>query len=299
MLISSDARHKAIGSQLDRQELLGQMELTLGIFKALSELAGAHHAEDTDHKPQEQLLEHVKHLEAGSNTDPASPSPAPGEGRGGGKGGQPIVAISGQAGIAISTPQNTTIATGTNLDMVSAQDASVTTGRHYKLRAAEMISLFARKRGMKLIAAQENIDIEAHDGDVNLTGRWINLTGIEGIKLNGKIIYLATEGAGADIGNGQIITKTLGTHTQHAADHNLTGPAAPDFTPPDMPKSEMKTDEKFVAQYRGSGKPVKQRGYTIRLDNGQTIEAATNDQGQTELLQSDALRGANIKLERD
>ncbi|MEK6537117.1 MAG: type VI secretion system tip protein VgrG, partial [Actinomycetota bacterium] len=128
ILISTDARHKATGKQLDRQEFQGQIELALSILKNLSELSTTHHAEDTDHKPQEQLLDHVKNWEAGSNTDSSSP-PSQGEGRGGGKGGQPIIAISGQAGIALSTPQNMTLATGTNLDMVATQDTSITTGR--------------------------------------------------------------------------------------------------------------------------------------------------------------------------
>jgi len=183
---------------------------------------------------------------------------------------------------------------------VSVQDTSISTGRSYKVRAADTISLFAHKQGMKQIAASGKIDIQAHNGNVEITAsEYLILTGIKGVIINGQLIQLSAQGAGADIGNGQLITKTLGTHTQHAANHIITGPAAPNFTPPGMPTSEMKTDEKFVAQYRGSGKPVKQRNYTIKLDNGQTIDAKTNDQGETELLQSDALRGANIKLERE
>ena len=290
LLLSTNARLKASGNQLDHQELKGELELTHGILKYLSERAQTHQAEATDHQPQEQLIEHVSNLEAGSNTDPNGDKT---------KGGKPIVAIAGQAGIAISTPQNATLSAGTNLDMVSVQDVSISTGRSIKARATEILSLFALKLGIKIIAAAGNIQIQADNGDVNVVGRWLNLTGIEGIRLNGKAIWLNAQGAGAEVGNNQITTKTLGAHTAHAGQHTVTGPAAANFTPPNMPQSEMKTDEKYVIKYRGSGKPVKQRGYTLKLDNGQSANAKTNDLGQTELLQSDALRGANIKLERE
>ncbi|MBI5751485.1 MAG: DUF2345 domain-containing protein, partial [Hydrogenophilales bacterium] len=261
------------------------------ILKNLSELSTTHHAEDTDHKPQEQLLDHVKNWEAGSNTDKDGDKS---------KGGQPIVAISGQAGIALSTPQNMTMATGTNLDMVATQDASISTGRSFKARAAELISLFAHKLGIKLIAASGKIDIQAQADNVEVTAaKKVIVTALEEIILQAPKITHIAQGAGTEWGNNQIVSKTLGVNTVHAADHKLTGPAAPSLNLPGMPSSQMKTDEKFVAKYRGSGKPVKQRGYTITLDNGQTIEAKTDDQGHTELIQSDALRGAHIILERE
>ena len=219
VLISTDSRRKATGSQLDRQEFQGQIELAQSLLKNLSDLSSTHHAEDTDGKPQEQLLDHIKHWESGSNTDLNSPSPEPGEGRGGGKGGQPIVAISGQAGIARSTPQNATLTTGTNLDMVVTQDASISTGRSFKARSKDLISLFAHKLGMKLIAASGEIDIQAHSDNIEIiSAKKVIITGLEGIELKApKITYIAQ--GWARCGVNQILSKTIGAHTVHAADH--------------------------------------------------------------------------------
>ena len=288
ILISTDARHKATGNQLDRQEFQGQLELALNILKNLSELSTTHHAEDTDHKPQEQLLEHVKHLEAGSNTDKKGDKT---------KGGQPIVAISGQAGIAISTPQNATLSTGTNLDMVSVQDTSISTGRSYKVRAADTISLFAHKQGMKQIAASGKIDIQAQNGNVEIiASEYLILTGIKGVIINGQLIQFNAQGAGADIGNGQLITKTLGAHTQHAANHVVTGPAAPNFTPPGMPKSELKTDEKFVLYDAQTGDPIPNRRYRIATHDKQVIEGTSDAKGRTDMSQSRSIGIADITV---
>ncbi|MDP1682941.1 MAG: type VI secretion system Vgr family protein [Burkholderiales bacterium] len=242
VLISTDARRIAHGSQLDRQEFIGQIELAKSLLKNLSDLSTSHHAEDTDSKPQEQLLDHIKHWEAGSNTDSSSPSPSQGEGRGEGQsGGQPIVAISGQAGIALSTPQNTTMSTGTNLDMVAMQDMSISTGRSIKARAKEMVSLFSHKLGMKLIAASGKIDIQAHSDNIEITSaKKVIITGLEGIELKApKITYIA-QGAGTVWGESQILSKTLGSHTVHATDHKLTGPAGVELTLPKMPRSKPK-----------------------------------------------------------
>ena len=287
ILISTDARHKATGKQLDRQEFQGQIELALSILKNLSELSTTHHAEDTDSKPQEQLLDHVKHWEAGSNTDKDGDKT---------KGGKPIVAISGQAGIAISTPQNMTVATGTNLDMVSVQDTSVTTGRSFKARAAELISLFSHKLGMKLVAASGKIDIQAQSDNIEMTAaKKVVLTALEEIILQAPKITTIAQGAGTAWGANQIVSKTLGNHTVHAADHSLTGPAAPSLNLPNMPQSEMKTDEKFVLNLPNM-EPRANWKYRVKLASGQVIEGVSDQDGQTEIAQSDMINALNIDL---
>lgn len=285
ILISTDARNKASGTQLDRQEFQGQLELTLNILKQLSELSTTHQAEDTDSKAQEQLLDHVKHWEAGSNTDKDGDKS---------QGGKPIVAISGQAGIAISTPQNTTVSAGTNLDMVSVQDTSISTGRSVKVRAANLISLFAHKLGMKLIAASGKIEIQAHNDNIEITSaKKLTLTALEEIILNTPKLTINTQGAGMSMGGGQITSKTTGAHTAHAGQHSVTGPAAPNFTLPNMPQSAMKTDEKFVMRLT-NGEPMKQLKYRIRKTDGQIVEGQTDELGHTAITQSEMIAGARL-----
>lgn len=292
LLLSTNARIKASGNQLDSQELRGELELVHGILKYLSERSVTHQAENTDHKPQEQLIEDVKNLEAGSNTDPDGDKA---------KGGKPIVAISGQAGIAISTPQNATLSAGTNLDMVSVQDTSISTGRSFLARASERISLFALKLGLKIVAAMGKIEIRADNDNVEITAsKKIILTALEEIVLQAPKYTLITQGAGMDVGNGQITTKTTGTHTAHAAQHTVTGPAAPNFTPPNMPQSEMKTDEKFVTTGRG-GQAREELPYQLAEAGKRKLLAKgrTAADGGTDITQDTIIKNLNLKLKED
>ena len=292
ILISSDGRSRASGNQLDRQEFQGQIELTLNILKHLSELSNTHHAETTDFEPQEQLLGHIKNWEAGSNTDKNGDKS---------KGGKPIVAISGQAGVAISTPQNAALSAGTNLDMVSVQDTSISTGRSFKVRAADMISLFTHKLGMKLIAASGNIDMQAQNGDVEVTASgFLKLNGLKGIILNGQVVQINAQGAGVVYGNNAITSKTTGVHTAHAGQHTVTGPAAPNLTLPNMPQSEMKTDEKFVTSGRG-GQARQELPYQLAEAGKRSLLASgkTAADGGTDITQDTRIKNLNLKLKED
>ena len=135
---------------------------------------------------------------------------------------------------------------------------------------------------------------------LNVVGRWLNLTGIEGIRLNGRVIWLNAQGAGAEVGNGQITTKTTGAHTTHAGQHVHTGPAAANFTPPNMPQSEMKTDEKFVTTGRGGQAreelpyQIAERGKRSLLASGQTAS-----DGGTDITQDTRIKNLNLKLKDD
>ena len=288
LLISTDPRIKSTGRQLDRQELIGQLEAALAIAKQLAELSDTHHADSTDTQPQDTLLGHLKQWEAGSNTD-----------KDGNKtnGGKPIIAVSAAAGIAISTTQSMTLNTGTNLDLVTTQDANLTMGQKLKIRAAEAISLFAHKLGIKLIAAAGKIDIQAHNGNIEITAsETLILTGIKGVIINGQMFQVNTQGAGLDMGNGAITSKTTGAHTAHAAQHTVSGPAAANFTPPGMPTRQANYDEKYVLRLP-SGDPMKQVNAKIKSANGKTLwQGKTGAQGETGLLLKDVLQGIQIEF---
>lgn len=230
LLLSTDGRSRASGNQLDRQELIGQLEVALAQVKQLSELAQTHQAEDTDHKPQAHLLEHIQHWEAGSNTAATN-----------GKGKQAVLAVSGQAGIALATPNASSVQAGTNLDAASKQDSSINSGRNFKVRATNLISLFAYKLGMKLMAAGGKIQIEAHAGNIEITAaKKVMLTGLEEVNFKAPKISLISQGAGFVFASNSITSKTAGTHTRHAADHVVTGPAGVDMVLPKMPHSVHK-----------------------------------------------------------
>ena len=166
------------------------------------------------------------------------------------------------------------------------------------MRAAERISLFALKLGLKMIAAMGKIDIQAHNGNIEITAsETLVLTGIKGVIINGQMFQVNTQGAGLDMGNGAITSKTTGAHTAHAAQHTVSGPADANFTPPNMPQSTLKTDEKFATAGR-AGQAREQLPYQISEPNSNSLlsQGSTAGDGGTEITQDSKIKGLNLKL---
>ncbi|WP_233702186.1 type VI secretion system Vgr family protein [Iodobacter ciconiae] len=276
VLISAEERSQAGGKQLDRDIFLGQLEAANGIAKSLSDLSVKHHADETETKAQSELLKYVQEWENGSN----SKANAAG-------GGKPIVGISGPLGIAAATPESLTITAGNNIDLVSVKHTNHSIGGKWLVRVADSLSFFVQKLGMKLIAAGGHIDIQAHDGEIRITAtKKIVLTSSEEIVLQAPKVQTIANGAQIDMGGGAITTQCSGTHNQKAAQHEMSGAGggspAGTFSP-----QKAKFDQKAILNWVGTGEPIKNRKYRLKMEDGRVLQGETNAEGQTEQFQSE------------
>ena len=260
LLISTDARHHATGKQLDRQEGLSQLEAALNLANTLSDSAQHQLANKTETGKQNTLVEsdkqagkpsktgHQQHLkdaiaswEQGSNTDK--------DGKTGSKdqpGGQAALLMSAPAGIALTTPNSTTLSSGTNLDQVAQRDTTQTTGRRWIHNAGESISLFVEgskaklKETIKLIAAKGKVQIQAQSDDIDLAAeKRIAITSISADQLwSGKAnVTLLCGGAMVKLENGNIYLHAPGTVSIKAANHSWRGPGSMGTKMPIFPSS--------------------------------------------------------------
>ena len=214
-LISADARYKATGKQLDRQELKANLDSAHELVKAYGDLSNTHHADNTELEALKGLIERVEHWEKGSNTDKDKTG-----------GNSPIIAMSAPAGFAISSGAEAVMTTGTNLDLVSQQSTQITSGKNLVARVKDRISLFAHQLGIKVIAAKGKIDIQAHSDNIEMTAQKKIITiALDEIILKAPKATIITDGASLEMGNGAITYKTIGLFTVHAADYKFTGPA--------------------------------------------------------------------------
>ena len=286
VLISADGRQQASGKQLDRAELIGLMDALHGVQQQLSELSLKHYAEDTDDKQMQQLIGYLKQWEAGSNTDSAAAG-----------GGKPVVAMSGPAGIGMTSQENIAIGAQTNFDLISVGNTQLSVGKKLRARVSESISLFAHKLGIKLIAASGKVDIQTHGDDIEITSaRRIVLNAADEIVLQAPKVRFVAQGAQVDLGGGTITQQSSGAHTIKSSRFDHLGPGGGDVPGLDLPTSAMQTDEKFVLARRGSGRPHANQRYKIELDDGRTIEGVTDQNGHTELAQDMALKIARLTL---
>jgi type VI secretion system secreted protein VgrG len=278
ILITAEERGQAVGGQLDRDMLLGQLQAAEGIAKSLSDLSQEHGAETTETEAQSQLLRHVEHWEHGSNTAQKANAA---------EGGKPIVAVSGPLGIVAATPESVTVTAGRNIDLVSVRHANFSVGGKWLARIKQSLSVFVHELGMKLIAAGGDIDAQAQAGEIRLSAaKRIVLTSNEEIVLQAPKITAIARGARIDLGGGAITTQCSGTHEQKAATHKLTGPGSGAPAGAFDPRIDA-YDQKLALNWMGTGAPISNRGYRLKLEDGRTLEGVTDAQGNTETLQSD------------
>ena len=287
VLISADAQDRAGGQMLQRDTLVDLANVLQSVQKQLSELAEKHHADATDPSKLDSLIRHLETWDAGSNVD------ANGTG-----GGSPIVAVSAPAGAAINSQDNLLLGAQTQTDLISIGNTQVTTGKDFLVRAARVVSIFAHKLGMKLIAASGKIELQTHKEDIEATSaKRIVLSAAEEIVLQAPKVRLVAKGAQIDIGDDAITQLCNGNHTIKSAKfaHVLGGGGSvADLA---LPASEIKTDERIVLFDPQTGLPVKNRSYRAVLEDGQIIEGKTDAEGRTALMQSTAMGEVEISID--
>lgn len=275
--ISADARLRATGRQLERDGLTGLSEALEVIQSQLAELAETHHAGDTDGKPLSELAARVRNWESGSNAGSAA----------GAAGGQAIVAIDAPSGMIVGSGDNIAIGAQTHVDIVSVGNTQVATGRKLLMCAAESISLFAHKLGMKFIAASGKVDIQAHDDNIELTSaKRIIFSASDEIVIQAPKVSIITQGAQAAYGGGAITYYLSGAYAINSATFAHRGAGDSQAGALTLPKSVMAHDQRVQVTDLNTGKPIAHQRYRAKLEDGQEIEGTTDAQGLTQILKS-------------
>jgi type VI secretion system secreted protein VgrG len=277
VLISAAARQRASGKQLDRSELTGLVEALQGVLHHVSELSAAHHADGTDDKQLKQLIGYLNQWEAGSNTGNGSA----------GDGGQPVVALSAPAGLAMTSQDNVAIGAQTHIDVLSLGNTQLSVGRKLLARVSESISLFAHRLGIKLIAASGKVELQTHGDDIELTSsKRIVLTASEEIVLQAPKVRVVSQGAQVDIGGGTITQQSSGEHTIKSSTFAHIRPGGGNPAGVVSPTNEAAHDQQTVLRWVGTDEPMKNQRYRITTEDGRTIEGRTDATGLTERFSS-------------
>ncbi|MCL1860247.1 MAG: type VI secretion system tip protein VgrG, partial [Proteobacteria bacterium] len=105
---------------------------------------------------------------------------------------------------------------------------------------------------------------------------------------NGEVVYE----------NG-IVSRTTASHTQHAGNHSMTGPASAAASPPGMPASAAKTIETFALAGR-SGKALESVPYEIKDAQGQAQgSGGTDGSGATSSLSGKLVETLSMIVKRN
>lgn len=273
VLISATASQRASGKLLDRAELIGLVAALQDVQQQLSELSAAHHADDTDDKELKQLLGYLKQWEAGSNTESGSTR----------AGGQPVVALSAPAGVAMTSQDNIAIGAQTHVDMVSIGNTQLSVGKKLLARVSDRISLFAHRLGIKLIAAGGKLEMQSHSDDIEATSaKRIVLTAADEIVLQAPKVRFVAQGAQVDLGGGVITQQSSGAHTIKSSQFAHTKPGGGSPPGVTLPSRGPAHDQQTVLRWVGTDEPMKNQCYRITTEDGRTFNGRTDETGLTE-----------------
>ncbi|WP_436882372.1 type VI secretion system Vgr family protein [Enterobacter asburiae] len=277
VLLTSETQLQGEGQQLDMKATVAQLEKALVLAKTLEQTAALAQASPVSTDAQQALTNALNTLKA------------------------PGVVIHGEAGIAHTTPESVQQSAGQSLIATAGQDASFSVLRRFSVAAGERVSMFARKLGMKLIAAAGKVQIQAQKDQMELT----SFADMQICSTNGRIVLNAKDelllmcgGAGIRIKNGvieelgptRIVQKTPNLIYQGGESINQVMPS-------------FKAGE-FALKYRLhlSGDPehiLKNQAFRIHRQDGSVLEGITDENGESAMLTMHELETSAVEIIRD
>jgi type VI secretion system secreted protein VgrG len=220
VLISAEGQAKANGQQLDMADAKTQLDAAFSQMKALKDAAEIAQAHVAEVEKQRQFLE--------QRLDKLQ---------------QAVVLASAPAGMALTSGHHLQLAAQGNLIATASGSADIGVLKKFTVAAGEAISLFAQKLGMKLIAANGKLEIQAQRDEMLLTA----LKDLKIISVEGKIVISADKeiwiGAGGSYSRYTaegIENATAGDILEKCASWDKPGPTSMKYPAPHLPKSEFK-----------------------------------------------------------
>ncbi|BBP82823.1 type IV secretion protein Rhs [Pseudomonas sp. Pc102] len=218
LYISADEQARAQGQVLAMQDTLARLQRAGEEMQTLSEHAQLAHAEPADVQAQLDLLR--QDLEQIKSS---------------------VLLLSAPRGIALSSGNHLQLAAERNLIANAGKDAALSVVRRLFIGVGEGVSLFVRKLGLKLIANQGAVQIQAQNDRLELLARQgldivstedeIRITAKKRIVLNGGGSYISVDACSIESG-------TQGDHLIKAAHFDYQGAASMKATHPQYPKLE-------------------------------------------------------------
>jgi type VI secretion system secreted protein VgrG len=222
LFVSTDVQPGAQGQVLDMKAAIAQLENALALARSLAQDAEVAQAVPGDCSAPDQLMKVVDNLKGAG------------------------LLVSAPAGMACTTPKNLQLTAGENLIATAGDSADFSVLKRFSLAAGQAIGLFAKKLGMKLVANQGAITIQAQNDKLQMLARQgleiastedeIKITAQKKITLNAGGSYLVLEAGAIRLGTLDLEVK--------ARINRMPG----ETMPLEMPDMSVLTDSKTLVQ---------------------------------------------------
>jgi type VI secretion system secreted protein VgrG len=281
LLLTAEAQLKAGAGQLERQQVIEVLQTALTLAKQLSASAEDAQGVAQDLQPQKSLTDAVSALGHGSN-DQAD---------GTGNGAQPIIALSGPAGIAAATSRSIAMGAGEHIDSVAQQNQQLTAGKKVVINAGDEIGLFAQGGDMRHIAHNGQLLLQAQHNSIQVQADQsveISASQQHVLLAADKHITLLCGGAYIKMQGGNIELGMPGNFTVKAANKYFIDPSNAATELNSWPSTSF--NERFQTLFP-DGKPIRNRAYAMVRKDGARFEGRTDAEGFVTLQQGMTLEG--------
>jgi type VI secretion system secreted protein VgrG len=248
IFISADVQPKAQGQMLEMSAAVGRLRQAGEQLQTLSADAQAAHAEPADVQAQLALLrEQLEGLKAA------------------------VVVLSAPKSIAMTSGQHLQLAAQSNLMINAGAEADISVVKRLFIGVGQGVSLFVRKLGIKLIANQGAVSLQAQNDRLELIARHgLSITSTEDeIHITAKKkIVLNAGGSYVSLDQSSIESGTLGDHLIKSAQFDYQGPASLLAAHPDYPQGLSSDVLRFSVMHpaNSSGKGWAGMPYALHAD---------------------------------
>ncbi|MFC0401244.1 type VI secretion system Vgr family protein [Paraburkholderia rhizosphaerae] len=206
-------RPGASGKQLDMQETIAQLESALELAKALAESARSAKAVPADTDAQQQVKDDLDGLK------------------------KPGLLMSAPASVGVVAGHGVQVAAGDSISAVAGKNGDFSVMKRLTVAAGELISMFAQRLGVKVIAAKGPVEIQAQSDVMSLLAdRDVTVASVNGTARISAMKELVLQCGGAFIrlkdgnitlgGPGDLILKVITVQKKGAQSMN-TNPTLP------------------------------------------------------------------------
>lgn len=303
MLLSTDRRNGASGSQMDSREALAQIGASRELALSLATTAQKHNAalkgKDGKADAEPDKLAAIAQMKHSADVVGSGGHGAGDSGAGGGAGsvtayGKPIIQVSAPAGIVAATPANAIFMASDTTGICAAQDINCAAQRNSFHTVYGGISLFTygkasstgkpvQETGIRLHAASGKVSSQSQSAETKLTAdRAIAVASVtKNISVTAKDhVMLTAQGASLKLKGGNIEIHGPGKMVFKASKKELAGPKDASADRPALPKAEGIYNEAFVVLNEKTGEPMPHVPYRLESASGTVFEGVTDAQGR-------------------
>ncbi|WP_373369444.1 type VI secretion system Vgr family protein [Acinetobacter seifertii] len=264
LLVSTHKQDNAKGEHLDAEVAKKQLEGSQTNSKALSDIAKNQKTDEIE------SIEQLKDFASQIQQNVAKFEKA-------------LLLLSSPDGIALSTSEDLHISADAQINQVAGDSINISTQKNVIAHAQNKISLFAAQSGLKAVAAQGKVEIQAQADALDVLSKLgitisstddkVIISSPKEVKITGGSSQITLNGSG-------IFPKTGGKFQVNAGQHLFMGGASVQPSLPSLPVFEPKPQDLFLEYFHADGTPAKGSKYTVTLSDGSKRTGFLDEKGQ-------------------